>query len=118
MRFDLTAPCKNCPFRTDITFYLTKARVYEIWEGITDGDATFACHKTVDYSEDGDAKRSDKEQHCAGALIALERRNRPNQMMRIAERLGLYDRTKLDMDEPVFNDADDMARARGSDKGR
>jgi hypothetical protein len=32
----------------------------------------------------------------------LERLDRPNQMMRIAERLRYYDRTKLRMDSPVF----------------
>lgn len=39
--------------------------------------------------------------HCAGALIFLEKRNRPNQMMRIAERTGSYDRRTLDMKAPV-----------------
>lgn len=41
-------------------------------------------------------------QHCAGALIFLEKIEEPHQMMRICERLGMYDRTKLDMDAPVF----------------
>ena len=48
-------------------------------------------------------------EHCAGALIFLEAQEQPNQMMRIAERLGLYDRRKLDMESPVFDDADAMA---------
>lgn len=39
--------------------------------------------------------------HCAGALIFLEKRYRPNQLMRISERLGMYDRTKLDMKAKV-----------------
>lgn len=29
--------------------------------------------------------------HCAGAMIVLEHEERPNQIMRIAERLGFYD---------------------------
>jgi hypothetical protein len=40
---------------------------------------------------------TEKSVHCAGMLIFLEKRNQPTQMMRICERLGLYDRTKLDM---------------------
>jgi hypothetical protein len=39
--------------------------------------------------------------HCAGAMIVLEHEDRPNQIMRIAERLGFYDRTALVMDSPV-----------------
>jgi hypothetical protein len=48
------------------------------------------------------------EQHCAGAAIILERLERPNQWMRISERLGFYDRTKLDMGAPVFADFDEF----------
>jgi hypothetical protein len=32
----------------------------------------------------------------------LEKQGLPNQMMRIAERLRYYDRSKLRMDSPVF----------------
>lgn len=110
MRFDLTKPCGNCPYRTDRPFYLCPERTAEILDAITDGQQTFACHKTVDYdAEDddeesaGDGRHTTKTQHCAGALILLEKLERPNQMMRIAERLGLYDRRKLKMDAPVFD---------------
>jgi hypothetical protein len=34
-------------------------------------------------------------------LIYLEKRQQPHQMMRIAERLGLYDYRQLDMQAPV-----------------
>jgi pSer/pThr/pTyr-binding forkhead associated (FHA) protein len=51
------------------------------------------------------------EQHCAGATILLERLNRPNQMMRWMERLGGYDRTKLDMDAPVYRTPTAFVRA-------
>lgn len=34
-------------------------------------------------------------------------------MMRISERLGMYDRTKMKMDSPVFDDADEMAEHHG-----
>ena len=66
-------------------------------------DATFTCHETTVGSEDDDSEMVDgpNAQHCAGALIFLEHQDAPNQLMRIAERLGSYDRTKLDMDAPV-----------------
>lgn len=32
----------------------------------------------------------------------------PNQMMRICERVGVYDRRKLDMDSPIFEDDESM----------
>ena len=100
MKFDLTRPCKDCPFRSDIPGYLTKARAREIIEAITRQQATFTCHKTNKF-EDGETIETRDSQHCAGALIFLERLDRPNQMMRWMERIGVYDRTKLDMDAPV-----------------
>jgi hypothetical protein len=43
----------------------------------------------------------------------LERCEQPDQMMRIAERLGLYDRTKLDMENTdVFDDIDSFLASR------
>lgn len=107
MRYTLPRPCKNCPFRSDIKGYLTKARVREIIDAITRQQATFSCHKTNEHEETDEGwtetVETEKSQHCAGALIFLERLERPNQMMRICERIGLYDRRKLDMDSPVHS---------------
>ena len=101
MKFSLRKPCAHCPFRTDIAGYLTTGRAREIALGLLLHQQTFACHEFTDCDEDGEAVRSDKDQHCAGALIFLEAQDRPNQLMRIAERLGFYDRSKLDMEAPV-----------------
>jgi hypothetical protein len=111
VKFDLITPCKDCPFRTDVAPYLTAERVYEIGDACERRQETFACHKTVEYDDEGEPVRTQKEQHCAGALIMLERLETPNQMMRIAERFGAYDRTKLRMDAPVFEDFEEMAEA-------
>ncbi len=70
----------------------------------------FHCHKTVkvgDAIDDGDetwceVEDDSKAQVCAGFLICLENDGSPNQMMRIAERLGLYDPSKLRTDAPVY----------------
>lgn len=115
MNFDLVRPCKDCPFRSDVRAYLSKRRVREIIDAITRQQGTFSCHKTNEFGEDenGNSRtiETSKTQHCAGALIMLERLERPNQMMRISERLGFYDRTKLDMDAPVFNSPKEMIAA-------
>ena len=105
MKYTLPRPCKNCPFRSDIKGYLTKARVRQIIDGITRQQSTFSCHKTNEFEtgDDGwtETVETANSHHCAGALIFLERLDQPNQMMRIAERIGLYNRRKLDMDSPV-----------------
>jgi hypothetical protein len=108
MKFNLKKPCKDCPFRSDINIYLTLPRVLEICRSLVNG-GTFPCHKTTESREDGELEATEKSEHCAGALIFLEKQNMPNQMMRIAERLRLYDRTKLDMDAPIYNNQKEWA---------
>ena len=100
--FDLKRPCKDCPFRADVKPYIRKARAVEIGKALLN-DKTFTCHKHL--PRDGK-----KEQHCAGALIFLEAQNKPNQLMRVAERLGTYDRRKLDMNAPVFKNIEDFVK--------
>lgn len=96
----LSEPCKDCPFlnipRMKRTFPLR--RLAEFAQG------PFPCHKTAvlpENNEDAGYTATAKSLHCAGALIFCEKRDRPNQMMRIAERLGLYDRQKLNMKSNV-----------------
>lgn len=103
MKFDLVRPCPHCPFRTDIDGYLRPERAQEIATSIARG-ATFPCHKTTEYVEDeegNDLKETATSQMCAGAMIAMEREEHPNQALRFAERIGLYDPSKLDMSSPV-----------------
>jgi len=107
MRYDLTKPCDLCPFRND------EKRLFvhpSTLERMASGE--FCCHKTGQVSEDGEAiEPTEKSQHCAGALIMLEKMERPHQMMRICERLGMYDRTKLDMKAPVFSSFAEVRKA-------
>lgn len=110
MRYRLVTPCGNCPFRSDVKPYITAARAREILSS----RGEFHCHKTIELGDglddgvDGDTDHwrevvDDKNaQVCAGFLICLEHDNEPNQMMRIAGRVGLYDRRKLRMDAPVY----------------
>ena len=108
MKFDLKKPCAQCPFRTDITPFIRPERAEEICASMIDLQQAFPCHKTVDYNNDGDGVETPDSQHCAGAMIMLEHMDRPNQMMRIAERLRFYDRNKLDMTAPVYTSDDEM----------
>lgn len=97
MKFDLKQPCKECPFvpgsSTNTT--LAKGRLGSIIADLR-ADMSFTCHKTLDLP-------TSDEQHCAGALIFLEREENPNQMMRWHERIGKYDHTKLKMDTDIIN---------------
>ncbi len=110
MKYTKTAPCDNCPFRSDKPFHLGRGRVREIQAGLQRGD--FPCHKTtVDSgSDDGDRISTEESLHCAGALILLEKLEQPSQMMRICERVGLYDRTKLKMASPVYDTWEAMVK--------
>jgi hypothetical protein len=105
MKFNLTKPCKHCPFRHDVNGYLTGERAKEI----ATEEGTFACHKTTVYDEDvDDLVQTKNSKHCAGFLIFREKQNKPSQAMRIAERLGMYDRTQLDMTAPVFDSVEEL----------
>ena len=94
MKYNMTSPCEECPFLEDSGFSMRALLAHSSGE--------FACHKACIVNDDGMFEaRSEKTPHCAGALIFLEKANLPHQMMRIAERVGLYDRSKLDMQAHV-----------------
>lgn len=111
MKMELHKPCSNCPFRTDVPGYLTKARAAQICKSIMEKDQTFSCHKTNDSDDEGQTLETANSQHCAGAMIFLEKQEMPNQWMRVGERFGWYDPSKLDMNAPVFDSPDQMIEA-------
>lgn len=94
--YGLTSPCKKCPFRKDVESYLRPERITEIAHGLRQGE-TFTCHKTISYSGDSEEDAADmsKGMICAGALSICENEGITSQMTRVAERLGLYDATKI-----------------------
>lgn len=103
MNYAMTTPCDACPFTDTLgnRRAFTTRRLNEFAQGV------FPCHKTAelrendDYDEPAVYRATETSAHCAGALIYLEKRGQPSQMMRIAERLGMYDRTKLNMEASV-----------------
>lgn len=112
MNFDLVRPCSNCPFRSDLAFGLHPERVRGILGGGKGRSwwpaASFPCHRTIHYGcgpDDSDVIPKTAQQ-CAGVMIILTRENRPNDAMQIAERLGLFDPSGLDMSAPVFEDTE------------
>lgn len=111
MNHNLKKPCANCPFRTDIKPFLKMERAQDIVDSIVGMQQSFPCHKTVDYSEHSEGVETSKSEMCAGAMIMLEKINEPTQMMRISERLGMYDFTRLDMSAPVFDTPEDFVEA-------
>lgn len=110
MKYDLRKPCDLCPFRNDSKrLYVPPERLEEMARG------EFCCHKTGESNDEtGEINPTEKSQHCAGMLIMREKMEEPHQMMRICERLGLYDHTKLDMDSPVFESWEEVEDAEDS----
>lgn len=105
MRYTLHEPCDECPFLIGGGF--THERLTEF------ADGEFPCHKLCKLNDQSQfVPRNENTPHCAGALIFNELRDRPHQMMRICERLGLYDRTKLKMDASVVQSPKDCRRDR------
>lgn len=101
MKYTQTEPCLECPFldTPKIKRAFTMNRLREFASG------EFPCHKSAEIVETDDGfsefQPTRDSVHCAGALIFLEKRNHPHQMMRICERLGKYDRRKLNMEAKV-----------------
>lgn len=93
MKYTMTDPCDECPFLRGSGFTYSSLMKHASGE--------FACHKACKLENGFYVERNEKTPHCAGALIFLEKQNKPHQMMRICERLGLYDRTKLNMQANV-----------------
>lgn len=116
----MTNPCPCCPFRTDITPFIRAVRAREIAHALTEQQATFTCHQTTVACGDGsdNMENGPNAQHCAGALIMLEHMERPNQLMRIYERIGGYDRTKLNMAAPVYKSTAAFIRAHAARERR
>lgn len=96
MKFNLTRPCAECPFLEKMRHGFSARKLAGFAEG------AFPCHLTADVDDDlGEYVARPDSQMCAGMMIFLEKRESPNQMMRVAERLGLYDHKNLDMTAKV-----------------
>lgn len=107
MNYNMRTPCDACPFLKGSGFSYRSLQEHAAGE--------FACHKTCELSDESVYEPKDKSLHCAGALIFLEKQGTSHQMMRICERIGLYDRTKLDMTAAVVAGPEDC-QPRGANR--
>lgn len=118
LKLNLRQPCADCPFVRGVgaRMQLHPARVRELATA-----ETFACHKTVDYTEnEDDDPHADgaTEGDCTGASWCaghlLFREHNPSQMMRITERLRMgLDYSKLGGRERVHTSVADMLEDHG-----
>ncbi len=88
--FERKRPCKTCPFRTDETGlrHLGTERATEIVEACAEHGESFTCHSDLSKPE---AKRN----QCVGMMLMLHKTNQHNQIMQVAERLGVFDPDSL-----------------------
>lgn len=105
MNFTRTRACNTCPFRRDGCGNpirgLGSDTAREIADTLEHNDSTFSCH------DDNDLPQS-KRNHCVGAMHVIEANDNPNQMMRICERLGIYDRRELTGAEDCFDNMEEF----------
>ena len=85
----LKAPCAQCPFRKDQDFLSTGRKLQLVYETAHLG-LSFSCHKTLDYQRGEGELIAEVSQHCAGSLHFLHQIDRPNQVMQIGGRLGVW----------------------------
>jgi hypothetical protein len=119
MDYDMKKPCECCPFRRGTAMRLTVGRVREVVGGMLKSNGgEFPCHRTIehltdDHGEDaGFREKNGKGKHCAGALIFAEKNGAATQMMRICERIGMYDARTLMADQEVVDSVfDDFGEA-------
>lgn len=106
MNYKMTTPCSECPFLIGSGFTFKSLTRHASGE--------FPCHKACEINENtGDFEAKSKDTpHCAGALIFLEKRNQPHQMMRICERMGMYDHRNLNMNANVGSRPSDYSIGR------
>ena len=109
-----TAPCSNCPFRSDIDFHLSAEKVQSILAAL-EQDGDFTCHNTT--TATGGWFSLGKA--CVGGALFLEHvlegGCRANRAFRMRE--GCFKEfrlAELDRTVPVFTDAASFLAARTS----
>ncbi len=100
----MTSPCSDCPFLKKGGIRLRTARVRELVKN--EGD--FPCHKTVKRNGDGEWVKQHTASVCGGSLIFMDKIDQPNQMMRIAQQLGIYDPKQSKNRDLVFDSVAEM----------
>ncbi len=119
-RYDMTRPCKHCPFRTDnsaIRFQCVERAQDIAFSAYMFG---FPCHTSADYVEDKSEDNAEsgyvfgrQTQHCAGHIIMQiqESEGRPWPGINLDQ--DLLDRLteQVDFNAPVFHDLNSFFKA-------
>jgi hypothetical protein len=103
LRFDLRSPCADCPFRNDLPINEGTVGTFaeNIWS-IIRGEFVHSCHKTDPRSDYEPAKDyRGPIQHCAGAMVMMEKSEEPSNFMLWAEAQGKMKRKRLNLGAPV-----------------
>jgi hypothetical protein len=100
----LRSPCAECPFKTTTPFHEgVAADLPATLTAMMEERFAHTCHRTDPRSDYKGAKRyRGQVQHCAGALIMMERSGRVSLPMADAIASGALDPNKLDMKAPVY----------------
>jgi len=94
--------CSSCPFRSDVTnTCFPPEKLEETVLDYLDNGRIHPCHSNTDYMCSGYLRFADKYFESNGGMFAL-------QMVRISDRLGLFDETKVPTNINVFSDVSEM----------
>lgn len=108
MNYNRKKPCGNCPFLdSPKAVRLHPARAEEIgYNMLSSGGGDFVCHKGLDKPE---RERS----HCAGAIRFALKHDNMTQMMRISQRLGMFDPEEFMAIDPatIIDDVEELEDA-------
>ena len=67
----MAKPCKHCPFRNDVTPFLTPSRGEELAYATQNPCNSFLCHKTIDHDDEGEPVSVETSKECAGFLTLM-----------------------------------------------
>lgn len=102
----MKTPCANCPFRSNVPFFLRKERAQRIANDVINGDTWFACHKTVNYDANDEGDDLANASICIGSILSIAKQH-GNAMANLGVRLkvlcGEVDLSKIDDSVPVWN---------------
>lgn len=104
------SPCDQCPFRADITPFLSGAERVRELERHQDGE--FPCHQTTELGDDDELLNREKTVACAGRMVmSWKSQGGLGTIDAMSARCKMFDPVDLDLDAHVFENWDAMAEA-------
>lgn len=107
--WDLKKPCKDCPFRRDVTPHVGVLQKMELYLGqMVNGRFAHSCHKTDPRSDGWSGRYYGPVQHCAGALIFTRNIGEIQDLALWAAENKKFSFKKLSRKTEVFNDSEEL----------